>query len=226
MSATWRRRRPVGLTRDGVPSNTAFFPRDAQDLAMSQVLSQCAWSDVCMHVAECVVRCMYACAWSDACMHVRGPMYVCMSQVLSQSVFSQSVSRECFQGVFSESVFILSSSFFPWWCGFQLPLDGLCLSMAFASRWPLPLDGLCLLMVSRWPLDGLSMASRWPLDGLSMGCLTSPSPSSTTLAEGSRCGKKDQQGACAWRGGGKTGESGSPKLPRSLFAPSLRSPRP
>ena len=159
MSATWRRRRPVGLTRDGVPSNTAFFPRDAQDLAMSQVLSQCAWSDVCMHVAECVVRCMYACAWSDVCMHVRGPMYVCMSQVLSQRVFSQSVSRECFQGVFSESVFILSSSFFPWWCGFQLPLDGLCLSMAFASRWPLPLDGFS--MAFRWPLDGLSMAYRW-----------------------------------------------------------------
>jgi len=155
----------VGLTRDGVPSNTAFFPRDAQDLAMSQVLSQCAWSDVCMHVAECVVRCMYACAWSDVCMHVRGPMYVCMSQVLSQSVFSQSVSRECFQGVFSESVFILSSSFFPWWCGFQLPLDGLCLSMAFASRWPLPLDGFS--MAFRWPFDGLSMASRWPIDGVS-----------------------------------------------------------
>ena len=186
MSATWRRRRPVGLTRDGVPSNTAFFPRDAQDLAMSQVLSQCAWSDVCMHVAGLVPECLF-----PECF---------------QRVFSGCVFRECFHS------FFFFFSLVVW-----LPI---------ASRWPLPLDGLCLLMVSRWPFDGLSMASRWPLDGLSMGCLTSPSPSSTTLAEGSRCGKKDQQGACAWRGGGKTGESGSPKLPRSLFAPSLRNPRP
>jgi hypothetical protein len=37
LSAVWRRRRPLGLTRDGVPANTACFPRDALDLAMSQV---------------------------------------------------------------------------------------------------------------------------------------------------------------------------------------------
>ena len=154
-------------------------------------------------VPMCVVRCMYACRRS--CPRVSFPR-----------VFPESVFRVCFPRVFSFFLLLF----------FLGGVASNCLSMAFASRWPLPLDGLCLLMVSRWPFDGLSMASRWPLDGLSMGCLTSPSPSSTTLAEGSRCGKKDQQGACAWRGGGKTGESGSPKLPRSLFAPSLRSPRP
>ena len=36
-SAIWRRRRPLGLTREGVPANTALFPQDAEDLEMTQV---------------------------------------------------------------------------------------------------------------------------------------------------------------------------------------------
>jgi hypothetical protein len=127
LSATWRRRRPVGLTRDGVPSNTAFFPRDAQDLAMSQVLSQCAWSDVCMHVAGLVPECLF-----PECF---------------QRVFSGCVFRECFHSFFfffSLVVWLPIASRWP------LPLDGLCLLMV--SRWPF--DGLS--MASRWPIDGVS----------------------------------------------------------------------
>ena len=121
MSATWRRRRPVGLTRDGVPSNTAFFPRDAQDLAMSQVLSQCAWSDVCMHVAGLVPECLF-----PECF---------------QRVFSGCVFRECFHSFFFFfSLVVWLPIAFRW----PLPLDGLCLLMV--SRWPF--DGLS--MASRW----------------------------------------------------------------------------